>query len=281
MSAPTAPTSPLSPRADEKPSRWHALSELVGGVALDGLRTAQELYSLLVRTLYYCVKGRREKGDVLKQAYELGNRSLGFLFITMGFIGMILFYQSASQLKRVFPENDQLGATYIELMVRDLGASLGAMMLATRVGAGIAAELGSMVVTEQVDALRMSAADPVDFLVVPRFLASMVMTFMTLVLGTAVAILAGYVTGMVFFEIRADVFFNLALVDWGDVILGCTKALTYGAAIPIVSAHAGFAAHGGSEGVGWATTRAVVNSSLAILTLNALISTAGFMVFPG
>ncbi len=252
----------------------------VGALALDAFGSVRDLYSLFVRTLYYCVKGRREKGDIVVQMYEVGNRSLGFLCITMGFIGMILLYQSGTQLAKVLPENSQVGAAYIELMVRDLGASMGALMLATRIGAGIAAELGSMVVTEQVDALRMSAADPVDFLLVPRFLASLIMTFVILVLGTVVAIFTGFLTGYIFFDIRPDVFFNLHLVDAGDVILGCIKAIAYGAAIPIVSAQAGFSAHGGSEGVGWATTRAVVNSSLAILTLNATISAAGFLIFP-
>ena len=259
---------------------WRGHAEKVGRAAIGGWTTVRELYSLFVRTLYYCVKGRREKGDILVQMYEIGNRSMVFLSITMGFIGMILFYQSGTQLKKVLPETAMMGATYIELMVRDLGASLGAMMLATRVGAGIAAELGSMVVTEQVDALRMTAADPVDFLIVPRFVASLIMSVVILILGTVVAILTGFVTGFVFFQIRPDVFFNLQLVDKGDLILGLTKMVTYGAAIPIVSAHAGFSAHGGSEGVGWATTRAVVNSSLAILMLNAVISAAGFLLFP-
>lgn len=259
---------------------WRGRAEKLGRAAIGAFRTGQELYSLFVRTLYYCVKGRREKGDVVAQMFEIGNRSMVFLSVTMGFIGMILFYQSGTQLKKVLPENAMLGATYIELMVRDLGASLGAMMLATRVGAGIAAELGSMVVTEQVDALRMTAADPVDFLVVPRFVASVIMTFMILILGTVVAITTGFLTGYIFFEIRPDVFFNLQLVDKGDLFLGISKAIAYGAAIPVVSAHAGFAAHGGSEGVGWATTRAVVNSSLAILLLDAVISAAGFILFP-
>jgi hypothetical protein len=103
-------------------------------------------------------------------------RSLFFMTVVMGFIGMILVYQAGLQTKRVLPDLTMLGATFLELLVRDLAASIGALMLATRVGAGIAAEIGSMVVTEQVDALRMSAADPIDYLIKPRFIASVVMT---------------------------------------------------------------------------------------------------------
>src|SRR6185437_6284600 len=147
-----------------------------------------------VRTLYYCARGRREPGAVVRQMYEIGNRSLFFLTVVMGFIGMILVFQAGLQTRRVVPDLTLLGATYLELLVRDLAASLGALMLATRVGAGIAAEIGSMVVTEQVDALRMCAADPIDFLLKPRFLASMVMTTVLIVWGAVIAFVAGAAT---------------------------------------------------------------------------------------
>ena len=90
---------------------------------------------MLVQTLYYVARGRREKGAVLRQMHAIGNESLFFVSITMGFIGMILVYQSGLQIKRLIPDYSLLGATYLELLVRDLAASLGALMLATRVGA--------------------------------------------------------------------------------------------------------------------------------------------------
>ena len=103
-----------------------------------------------------------------------------------------------------------LGATYLELLVRDLAASIGALMLATRVGAGIAAEIGSMVVTEQVDALRMCAADPIDYLIMPRFLASIVMTTVLIVWAAAVAFVAGAATAYVAFDVPPRTFFNMS-----------------------------------------------------------------------
>ena len=153
-------------------------------------------------------------------------------------------------------------------------------MLATRVGAGIAAEIGSMVVTEQIDALRMCAADPIDFLIVPRFLASVVMTLILVVVSGTIAFLSGAVTAHLAFGVSYGLFFNMRLVDYGDVITGFTKCIAYGAAIPIVSGYCGLSTFGGSEGVGWATTRAVVNSSLVVIILNAIISSAGFLIFP-
>jgi phospholipid/cholesterol/gamma-HCH transport system permease protein len=253
----------------------------IGAAALDLYYGARDLYSVFVRTLYYSFRGKREKGATLAQMYELGNRSLVFVTITMGFIGMILVYQSGLQLARVVPDYTLLGATYLELLVRDFAASIGGLMLATRVGAGIAAEIGSMVVTEQVDALRMSAADPIDFLLVPRFKASLLMTTVLIVWGCTVAFLAGAVVAHFAFDVQWKTFFNTSLVDAGDITIGLTKCVAYGAAIPIVSGYCGLSTFGGSEGVGWATTRAVVNSSLAIIILNFFISGAGFLIFPG
>jgi phospholipid/cholesterol/gamma-HCH transport system permease protein len=252
----------------------------LGAAAIDLMIGGRELYSVFVRTLFYTVRGRRDKGALVKQMHEIGNKSVFFLTITMGFIGMILAYQAGLQAKRVVPDFTMLGATYLELLVRDLAASLGALMLATRVGAGIAAEIGSMVVTEQVDALRMCAADPIDFLIVPRFLASLLMTIVLIVWGGAVAFVAGGLPAHVAFDVPLQTFFNAALLDGGDITIGVAKCFAYGAAIPVVSGYCGLSTFGGSEGVGWATTRAVVNTSLAIIILNFFISGAGFLVFP-
>lgn len=252
----------------------------VGAATIDLARTAAELYSVFVRTLYYCGFGRTEPGAIANQMYEIGNKSVFFITVVMGFIGMILVYQAGLQTLRILPDLSMLGATFLELLVRDLAASIGALMLATRIGAGIAAEIGSMVVTEQVDALKMSAADPIDYLVKPRFIASVIMTTMLIIWAAGVATLTGLITGYAMFDLSPHRFFDLTLVDAGDLTIGLVKCVVYGAAIPIVSAHSGLTTHGGSEGVGWATTRAVVNSSLAVIILNMIVSAIGFVVFP-
>src|SRR5882672_6340013 len=251
----------------------------VGTTAIDLFVGGRDLYSVFARTLYFVFRGRREKRAVVTQMFEIGNRSMFFLSITIGFIGMILVYQSGLQIKRVIPDFTMLGATYLQLLVRDLAASLGGLMLATRVGAGIAAELGAMVVTEQIDALRMCAADPIDFLVVPRFLASIVMTGVLIVWAGVVAFVTGAVTAHFAFDVPFRTFCNVSLVEWSDLATGLVKCLAYGAAIPVVSGYCGLSTFGGSEGVGWATTRAVVNSSLAIIMLNAFISTVALLAF--
>lgn len=152
-------------------------------------------------------------------------------------------------------------------------------MLATRVGAGIAAEIGSMVVTEQVDALRMCAADPIDYLIKPRFIASIIMSTILLIWCGFVAFVAGMLTANVYFGVNSETFINFQLVDSVDLATGLVKCFAYGAAIPIVAGHAGLSTYGGSEGVGWATTRAVVNCCLAVLILDVFISAASFLMF--
>lgn len=260
------------------PPKRGALAQLGKG-AMELGHTAKDMYSVLIRTLYYCVRGRREPGAIAYYMHEIGNKSLFFLTVVMGFIGMILAYQAGLQTLRVIPDLTMVGPTFLELLIRDLAASIAGLMLATRVGAGIAAEIGSMVVTEQIDALRMSAADPIDYLIKPRFIASIVMTTCLIIWSAVVSATAGMLTAYFMFDLNPATFLNLTLVDAVDVGTGLAKCVAYGAAIPIVSGQAGLATFGGSEGVGMATTAAVVNSSLAVIMLNLIISAASFMMF--
>lgn len=266
--------------AESEPTLFQAIAREVGAQGLEAGRSAYGLYSLLLRTIYFTAEGKRDPKAVWQQMYEIGNKSVFFLTVTMGAIGMILVYQAGTQAARIIPDYTQIGRILLQLGVRDVAPTLAAIMLAARVGAGIAAEIGSMVVTEQVDALRMCAADPVDFLVVPRFIASVVMTLALAIWGGVVCFSAGAVVANVAFDVSPGAFFDFGMVRGGDVITGIVKALAYGAAIPIVSGYCGLTTFGGSEGVGSATTRAVVNSSLAIILLNLVISVAAFIIFP-
>lgn len=261
------------------PPRASGLLVDLGRVFLELWRTGWGIYSVFIKTLYYCVRGRREPGSIAFYMYEIGNKSVFFLSVVMGFIGMIMVFQAGTQTLRILPDLTMMGPSYLELLVRDLAATISALMLATRVGAGIAAEIGSMVVTEQVDALRMSAADPIDYLVKPRFIASLVMTVALGIWSAAIATLTGMLTAWSMFDLNPHTFLNLSLLDWVDAGTGLTKCVAYGAAIPIVSAQAGLSTYGGSEGVGRATTAAVVNSSLAVIILNLLISAPAFLIF--
>lgn len=243
-------------------------------------RDLRELYAVLRQCMYFIMRGRIERKALVEQAYSIGNGSVLFITVTMGVVGMITVLQTGIQTARVLPEHSLLGANIIQIMVREFAPTVCALMLATRVGAGIAAEIGSMVVTEQVDALRMSGADPVEYLVVPRFVASVVMTTSLVFWALFASLAAGTMAANRVFDLNFSTFVNFGLVSYGDYMVCLMKAVAYGAAIPIVSSVRGLTTFGGSEGVGWATTNAVVHSSLAIIVLDLILSLFGYVVFP-
>jgi phospholipid/cholesterol/gamma-HCH transport system permease protein len=252
-----------------------------GAAVVGVVRGGRELRRVFTHTISRSLKGRREPGEVLHQMFEVGNRSLLFVAITLGFIGMVLVFQTCLQVNRVTGDLSQIGAEFAKILVHEFGPTLTGMMLATRVGAGIAAEVGSMVVTEQVDALRMCGVDPVDYLVVPRFLASLVMTVVLTIFAIVVALGMGMLTAKLSFGVNPGVFLDASHVTFGDLVTGMLKCLSYGAAIPIVSGFCGLTARGGSEGVGWATTRAVIGSSFSVIVLDFALSGLGYFVFQG
>ena len=232
-------------------------------------------------TLYYIFRGRWRWAPVLDQMFQVGNRSVFFIIVTLGFLGAILNFQAGFQAMRLFGDTSLLGAATLPLLVRQLGPTLCGLMVSIRVGTGIAAEIGSMVVTEQVDALRMCNAQPVDYLIKPRFLACMVMVPVLWVIGTTSAFFSGMYVTYLSFHTNPATYMNFDLLSFRDVVEGSTKALVFGMVIPVIAGNSGFSARGGSEGVGWATTQAVVNSSLAVIALDFLIGGIAFLFKTG
>ncbi len=253
--------------------------QALGGRALDTSSAAADLWRVFARTIIGTFQGGRPKGEVLRQMYIIGNKSLLFVAVTLGFIGMVSIYQSCLQLNRITGDLSQIGPEYAKMLMHDFGATLTAMMLATRVGAGIAAEVGSMKVTEQIDALRMSGIAPINYLIVPRFIASVVMTVVLSLFGGIVAFVMGGLAAKSSFGVNPDIFFDLDKVKPIHMVLGMSKAISYGMAIPIISGFCGLRAQGSSEGVGWATTAAVIGSSFAVIVLDFVISAIGLAFF--
>jgi phospholipid/cholesterol/gamma-HCH transport system permease protein len=270
----TQPATDPSPAPLGFPS---SLAYRVGGVVFDLLGAARELGRVLASTIRYSLFGKRPKGEVLNQMYLVGNKSLVFVCVTLGCLGMVLVYQVCLQVNKITGDLSQVGAEFIKGMVHAFVPSLTAMMLATRVGAGIAAEIGSMMVTEQVDALRMCGVDPIEYLIAPRFIAALFMTVVLTVIALAVSVLAGSAMAYASFGVYPAVFLQFDKVTPGDMAVGVTKSICFGAAIPVVAGYCGLTTRGGSEGVGSATTRAVINSSLAVILLDFLISALGYV----
>ena len=278
---PQAPSTPGAERA-EPPAQAgqgalaRALASL-GQPLVDVARLCKRLAHTFALTMYYLVRGRKRVDMIVEQLHEIGNRSVVFILFTLGFLGMILIYQAGFQAMKITGDLQLLGALFLQLLLREFAPTITALMIATRVGTGMAAQLGSMVVTEQIDALKMCAAQPVEYLVVPRFIACTIMTYVLTILAVVIAYGAGALTAYVHFDLNLRTFVDLGFVGPFDLIIGSAKALAYGMAIPVIACEAGFSVHGGSEGVGRATTQAVVHASLAVVILDFLISGVGFI----
>lgn len=216
--------------------------------------------------------------ETVRLTYEAANRSFLFVAVTMAFVGMIGVYQTASQMAEILPEFSALGAGVIQMTTKEMGPILAGLLLAIRVGTGYAAELGTMKVTDQLDALRLCSVDPVHQLVVPRLLATLMATFSLGLLGSLVGLAAGMAVAYSGFGVLPDTFINFRFVSLSDLYMGLTKCMAFGLSVPLISCACGFEAQGGAEGVGRATTLAVVVSSFAVILLDATISTAWEML---
>lgn len=272
------PTSDIDSDIRPDGRRFKALLASFGAPFLEIGRTVLGIAEVFRLTIYYLIHGRKRWNAIFEQMYDVGNRSIVFITVTLGFLGMILIYQAGNQALRITGDLQMLGGLFLQLLLREFAPTIAAMMIATRVATGMAAQIGSMVVTEQVDALQMCAAQPVDYLVVPRFIATTIMMVILTIFAAFVSYVAGALTAHYAFGLNFRTFVDLSFISWFDINIGLTKALAYGMAIPIIACHAGLNVFGGSEGVGRATTQAVVNASLAVVILDFVISGLGYVV---
>lgn len=272
-------STPITPSGeDQKRGKFKTFLAALGEPFLEVGKTVRGIFEVFGLTIYYLFRGRTRWRAIFQQLYEVGNRSVVFIAITLGFLGMILIYQAGYQAEKITGDLQMLGGLFLQLLLREFAPTIAAMMIATRVATGMAAQIGSMVVTEQVDALRMSAAQPIDYLVVPRFVATTIMMVVLTIFAAFVAYTSGALTAYFSFGLNVRTFVDMSFIGWFDVIIGLSKALAYGMAIPIIACHAGLNVFGGSEGVGRATTTAVVNASLAVVILDFIISGLGYVV---
>ena len=201
--------------------------------------------------------------------YQIGVRSLPVVMVTGVFIGMVLAVQGYDQFRLMHMET-RLGAVINVSLVKELGPVLAATMLAGRVGCAMAAELGTMRVTEQIDALRALGANPIQYLVVPRFLACFLLIPLLTAVADGVGILGGWFLSTQVLGIKSFHYWFHAMdyVAAYDVISGVLKSIFFGAAIALIACHRGFHCGAGAEGVGRAATESFVFSFMAILILD-------------
>lgn len=231
-----------------------------------GTILCQEIASSLMRSR---VKWR----DVVYQMYFIGVKSQSVVLITGAFTGMVLCAQTAHQFHRVKMDTATLAVVSVG-MGSELGPVLTGLMVAGRVGAAIAAELGTMRVTEQLDALRTLAANPVDYLVVPRFLATLLVMPLLTAGAVCVGILAAYIVAVFLLGINSTYVWDnmLHYTHTNDMLTGMIKTFLFGGMVAVIACDKGMNCPQGAEGVGRATTEAVVYSSITILISNFFLT---------
>lgn len=267
----------------------HLILERFNDAAKRGVYSLQEFFVLAGKALGFIFVKPFYASDLFQQMDAIGVGSLGIVLLTGFFTGMVLALQSSVQLA-TFGATDYIGRLIAGSMIRELGPVLAGLMVAGRVGSGIAAQLGSMRVTEQIDALNTLGTDPIKKLVTPRVLASLIMVPVLTVINDFVGILGGSVIAKFYlgkpsalywktvFEQMLSGGFTLHFIP-NDFIQGLTKPFVFGGIISLVGCYYGLKTSGGTEGVGIATTRTVVTASILILVVDYFLTQVLLAVF--
>src|SRR6202045_2295644 len=245
---------------------WEYLGELV----LLALDTIRSIFTHKLRWRLF-----------LNQIVEVGLLSQLVVVITGAFTGAVFAAQTYFQFNKI-GMGSAVGSVVSVAICRELGPVLTGLMIAGRVGASMSAEIGTMKVTEQIDALRALAVHPIDYLVVPRTLAMMVSMPLLVAEAVAIGILAGYFVGVFLLELNGT-YYVASVMRWTqlrDLVMALTKALCFGLLIVFISCHKGLTSREGAVGVGRATTEAVVNASLAVLIFNFFLTMFLNIIFP-
>jgi phospholipid/cholesterol/gamma-HCH transport system permease protein len=244
----------------------------LGAGAQQALRALGDFFLFTTRTLAWLVRRRPAPHTLLPSCYYVGVRSVPVVAITGMFIGMVMAVQFYGQFERI-GLGTRMGALINISIVRELGPVLAATMLAGRVGSAMAAELATMRITEQVDALAVLGAPPLYYLVVPRFLACLLLIPLLTILADFMGIMGGAFVCTRVYHIEAHFYWEHAqgFVSLYDILSGLAKALFFGGAIALISCHRGLSSGPGAEGVGRAATEAFVISFVVILILDFLL----------
>jgi phospholipid/cholesterol/gamma-HCH transport system permease protein len=247
--------------------------EYLGKVTRGPIEGIGQIILLFFSSVKLLVKPPYEIRTVFKQMVEIGVNSLPVVLITAVFTGMVLALQSYTGFKR-FGAEGLVGSVVALSMTRELGPVLTALIVAGRAGAAMAAELGTMRVTEQIDALETLATNPIKYLIVPRFLSGIIMLPSLTVVADIVGIIGGYFVTVIVLKANEMTYMRMTwdYLEVQDIYSGIVKACFFGAALSLISCYKGFYTKGGAEGVGRATTGAVVLSFMVILVSDYFLS---------
>lgn len=253
----------------------------VGGATISFFTYMGEVVVLAGNTFGSIVTQKIRWRLFLQQIVEIGLRSQSVVIITGAFTGAVFAAQTFFQFNKL-GMGSSVGAVVSVSILRELGPVLTALMVTGRVGASMSAEIGTMKVTEQIDALRALAVHPIDYLVVPRALAMMVSMPLLVAECCGVGIAAGYFVAIGLLEVNGT-YYVANMVRWTlmrDIVMALSKAFCFALLIVFISCHKGLTTREGAVGVGRATTEAVVNASLAVLIFNFFLTMMLNIIFP-
>jgi phospholipid/cholesterol/gamma-HCH transport system permease protein len=246
---------------------------LVGRAVLGTCETVGELTMFGVRALAAGIAGPYYPRQILRQLLDIGYFSLPVVGLTAIFTGMVLALQSFTGFSR-FQAESAIPTIVIVSLTRELGPVLAGLMVAGRVGAAMAAELGTMRVTEQIDALTTLATDPLRYLVFPRLIAGVLMLPALVLVADIIGALGGFLVSVYKLGFNSTGYINSTFqyLQAEDVTAGLVKAAVFGFLVALMGAYQGYNSKGGAQGVGSATTRAVVTASILILTADYIVT---------
>ncbi len=233
---------------------------------IDVLEEIGRFFNILAQTLLWSVRRPFDFAEWLRQMVRVGYDSIPVIFLTTMFTGMVLALQTYRGFERFHAEGF-VGSVVALSMTRELGPVLVGLMVAGRIGSSLAAELGTMRVTEQVDALYAMATEPIHYLIVPRVGASFFMLPLLVLVGDAIGIVGGWLVAVGLFHANTVQYWHSTFqyLEVNDVTSGLIKAAFFGLILAVTGCTKGFYTSGGAEGVGRSTTNAVVMGSLSIL----------------
>ena len=251
--------------------------EYVRQRTLDWIAEVGRIIMLIGETFRYLVRGLRSFDLVIQQMSAIGVESLWLVFVVSIFTGAVAAVQAAYQFSNVVPMKF-IGSVILRSVIIELGPVLTALVVGGRVGASIAAELGTMKVTEQIDALTAMAINPVRYLVVPRVVAALVMLPVLTIFADAIGVFGGYIVATTAIGVSSNTYITglQQFFFMKDLYSGLMKAVFFGGIIGWMGCYYGFATEGGAEGVGRATTRAVVSSCVLVLISDYVLANVLF-----
>jgi phospholipid/cholesterol/gamma-HCH transport system permease protein len=238
------------------------------------------LTDLAIQTMQQLRRGPLERPLLLAQFEQVGVRSISIVIITSAFVGMVLALQTAYALAD-FGGKLFIGVVVSLSLVRELAPVLMSLMVGGRVGAGMTAELGTMKVTEQIDALRALATNPVRKLVVPRVVATTIMFPLLTVISIALGILGGMLIAVANLHLAANFYMRsvITTVKYNDLASGIGKTFFFGFGIALIACYNGLRTSGGADGVGRATTRTVVTGAITVLITDFFLTKLFLFLF--